>query len=35
MDDLAAGDYPVILGVAISTTQMNLKIVRGTAVLVA
>jgi len=33
--DLAAGMYPVILGVAKSTTKMNLKIVRGTAALTA
>jgi hypothetical protein len=31
MDDLASGDYPVILGVAKSASKMNLKIVRGTA----
>ena len=35
MDDLAAAMYPVIIGVAKSTTKMNLKIVRGTAVLTA
>lgn len=35
MDDLAAAMYPVVLGVAKSTTKMNLKIVRGTGVLVA
>lgn len=35
MDDLAAAMYPVILGVAKSTTKMNLKIIQGTAVLVA
>ncbi len=33
--DLAAAMYPVIIGVAKSTTKMNLKIVRGTAVLTA
>lgn len=33
MDDLAAGDYPVILGVAKSTSKMVLKIVRGGTVL--
>lgn len=33
--DLASGMYPVILGVAKSTTKMNLKIVRGTAALTA
>ena len=33
--DLASGMYPVILGVAKSTTKMNLKIVRGTAQLTA
>jgi len=33
--DLASGHYPVILGVAKSTTKMNLKIVRGTAALTA
>lgn len=35
MDDLAAAMYPVVLGVAKSTTKMNLKIIRGTGVLVA
>jgi hypothetical protein len=33
--DIAAGDYPVILGVALSATVLNLKIIRGTAVLTA
>ncbi|MBK9751824.1 MAG: hypothetical protein IPO91_34370 [Chloroflexi bacterium] len=33
--DLASGMYPVIIGVAKSTTKMNLKIVRGTAALTA
>lgn len=36
MDDLAAAMYPVVLGVAKSTTKMNLKIVKqNSAVLVA
>lgn len=36
MDDLAAGMYPVVLGVAKSTTKLVLKIVKSTAaVLVA
>ncbi len=33
VDDLAAGDYPVILGVAKSATKMILKIINGPAVL--
>jgi hypothetical protein len=33
--DIAAGDYPVVLGVVKSATKMNLKIVRGTAVMTA
>ena len=33
--DLASGMYPVILGVAKSTTKMNLQIVRGPAALTA
>lgn len=33
--DLASGMYPVILGVAKSTTKMILKIIRGTAALTA
>lgn len=35
MDDLAATMYPVVLGVAKSTTKLYLRITRGTAVLVA
>lgn len=35
MDDLASGDYPVILGVAKSASKMVLKIIRGGAGLVA
>lgn len=31
--DLASGDYPVVLGVAKSTTKMVLRIVRGITVL--
>lgn len=33
MDDMAAGDYPVILGVAKSTSKMILKIINGPTVL--
>lgn len=35
MDDLAGGDYPVVLGVAKSATKMILKIIRGPAPLTA
>lgn len=35
MDDLASGDYPVILMVAKSTTKAILKIIRGPAALTA
>lgn len=35
MDDLAAGMYPCVLGVAYSTTKMALKIVKQTAAVLA
>jgi len=35
MDDLAAGMYPVVLGVAKSTTKMNLKIVKQVSAVLA
>lgn len=35
MDDLAAGMYPVVLGVAKSTTKMVLKIVKQTSAVLA
>lgn len=35
MDDMAAGDYPVIIGVATSASKMKLSIIVGTAVLTA